>query len=314
MMDGIVEDMAFVPATREVEIAVRSVIAPRPGMRAENQDNYLVVEADGRARYLRDECETNTRIVGWTPGHRRYAVLDGVGGHDHGRLAAERTVQGLLEVPAAATIAGLSADLEALHDSLHVEFAQIGGNAGCTLTLVDIPPEGPALLFHTGDSRLYEITRDKVSCLTIDHVPATQWAMAGEIEAAAWHRHVHERRSSAISQAFILGHVFLRSERSGPSPHLFELNDGNLPAFLQGQGDRRRLDLTRGRLYLLATDGLWHVPEPGSFTARWAALVDEAGGESRAAVDVLLAALTDLVVQQQVVSGDNTTLLAFQVI
>ncbi|MCB1733634.1 MAG: protein phosphatase [Gammaproteobacteria bacterium] len=312
MIGDSLDDTIIDSPIREIEVAVRSVIAPRLGMRAENQDNYLVIDADGSAAYLRDESPVRGRISGWPTGHRRFAVLDGVGGHDHGRMAAERTVEGLLDIPAVRDLRALSEQLEALHDRLHAEFAGIGGNAGCTLTLVEIPEKGPAMLFHTGDSRLYRIDANTAVCLTVDHVPATQWAMSGEIDSPAWQRHVHERRSSAISQAFILGHVFLRSERSGPSPKLLELNDSNLPAFLQGKGDRRYLDLTPGVMYLLASDGLWHVPEPKAFSERWPALVAEADGDMNTAVDTLLAALTDLVARQQLASGDNTTLLAFR--
>lgn len=299
-------------AERAMDIAVRSVIAPRLGMRAENQDNYLAIDTAGCARYLHDEVEQRAIVPNWPRGHRRLAVLDGVGGHDHGRLAAERAVAGLLELPATEALAQLAKALEDLHDRLHAEFGAIGGNAGCTLTLVEIPPQGPAMLFHTGDSRLYRIDGVETVCLTVDHVPATQWAMAGEIGASGWRRQVHERRSSAISQAFILGHVFQRSARNGPSPKLFELHDANLPDFLNGLGDRRHLELLPGELYLLATDGLWHVPEPHAFAQRWSALVAEAGGDVSAAIDNLLAALSDLVVRQQVASGDNTTLLAFR--
>ncbi|MCB1736571.1 MAG: protein phosphatase [Gammaproteobacteria bacterium] len=313
MIENVLDDTISDHPVREVATAVRSIIAPRIGMRAENQDNYLLVDTDGWARYLSDETPSRCRLPGWPAGHRRFAVLDGVGGHDHGRMAAERTVAGLRDIPAMHELGALSAHLEALHDQLHEEFAGIGGNAGCTLTLVEIPVDGPAMLFHTGDSRLYRIDTDEAVCLTVDHVPATQWAMSGEIDAPAWLRHVHERRSSAISQAFILGHVFLRSERSGPSAKLFELNDSNLPAFLQGHGDRRHLDLKPGAIYLLASDGLWHVPEPKVFAERWPTLIAEADGDLNTAVDTLLAALTDLVTGQQLASGDNTTLLAFRV-
>lgn len=301
--------------------AYRSVVAPLEGQRSENQDNFLMVDGEGTAHYLKNQKSVQSRLDAWPDGHRRYAVLDGVGGHDHGRIAAERSVKGLLSMPAMSDLDALSSYMEALHFQLQDEFSGLGGNAGSTVTLLEIPQTGPALLFHTGDSRLYRIAQDQVDCLTVDHVPATQWLMTGEIDEQEWRRRVHESNSAAISQAFILGHVFEGAARTGIRQGLYELHDGNLPTSLHGQGDRRRLSLldvqpqemAQGVVYLLATDGLWHLREPQAFISRWPELLS---GEGEPSLDEglsrLMQELVDRTRSDSSLRGDNTTVLAFR--
>lgn len=310
--------------------ACRSLVAPLEGQRSENQDNFLIVEADGSARFLRDQVRAGDQLRVWPVGHRRFAVLDGVGGHDHGRIAAERSVEGLLAMPAMTDLKALSDYMEQLHLDLQEEFKDLGGNAGSTVTLLEMPTEGPALLFHTGDSRLYRISGEQVECLTIDHVPATQWLMTGDIDTREWQRRVHETNSSAISQAFILGHVFEGTIRSGIRQGLYELHDGNLPETLHGQGDRRHLHLQERVdsdsvdqvVYLLATDGLWHLREPQTFISRWPGLLcgepeqtpDQSSNQSLdEGVTRLLNELTERTRADSSLRGDNTTVIAFRV-
>lgn len=97
--------------------------------------------------------ETRLQLLNWPPGHQRVAVLDGMGGHSHGR-AAEQTVEGLLDLPAADHLDGLSAGLNALHQRLHQQFLMAGWESGCTLILLEIPSAGPAMLFHVGFASL----------------------------------------------------------------------------------------------------------------------------------------------------------------
>ena len=305
--------------------AYHSILAPLPGQRSENQDNFLVVEGDGMAHFLNSEERQQTRLESWPEGHRRYAVLDGVGGHDHGRIAAERSVEGLLAMPAMTDQQALSRYMEQLHLDLQQEFSKLGGNAGSTVTLLEIPAKGPALLFHTGDSRLYRVSADGVHCLTVDHVPATQWLMTGDIDEREWHRRVHESNNSAISQAFILGHVFDGAHKKGRGQGigqgLYELHDGNLPETLHGQGDRRPLDLaatdtpaqTDEVVYLLATDGLWHLREPQDFISHWSEiLMGEEAMDLDTGIRGLFAELARRTREDATVRGDNTTVIAFR--
>ena len=115
-----------------LEIAVRSLLSPTGHGRRENQDNFLTVDSLGQARLLWHEQETQLRLADWPAGHRRLAVLDGMGGHSHGREAAEKAIEGLLGLPAATDIVQLSEALNALHQRLYQEFhtAGLGGHSG----------------------------------------------------------------------------------------------------------------------------------------------------------------------------------------
>src|SRR5438128_1152767 len=64
------------------------------------------------------------------------------------------------------------------------------------------------LLYHAGDSRLYEITRARVAPLSVDHVPATAFAMGGLLGRDEWWQQVHGEHRPQLSQAFILGNAF----------------------------------------------------------------------------------------------------------
>jgi serine/threonine protein phosphatase PrpC len=294
-----------------LEIAVRSLRSPTGHGRRENQDNYLVVDGQGQARFLWREQETTLQLRDWPPGHQRLAVLDGMGGHSYGREAAERTVEGLLDLPASCTLDLISDGLTALHRRLYREFQEAGLETGCTLILLEIPITGPALLFHVGDSRFYAIDSRQARCLTVDHVPATHLAMLGLLDGAQWREQVHRQPNSQICQAFILG-----STLGVPSLHvetidaeLFELHEGNLPLFLRGLSDRRTLTLEPERTYLLASDGLWHLANPQAFIQRWPALLAQPHGSLEEFLDAMLAELAETIRQQRSQPDDNCTVI-----
>lgn len=127
----------------QLEIAVRSLLSPTGHGREENQDNFLLIDGRGRARFLWREQETRLQLTGWPHGHRRLAVLDGMGGHSHGRDASEKAVEGLLALPAITELAQLSNELNHLHRRLYQEFQQAGLETGCTLIVLEIPPRSP---------------------------------------------------------------------------------------------------------------------------------------------------------------------------
>ena len=294
-----------------LEIAVRSLRSPTGHGRRENQDNFLTVDGLGQAHLLWHEQETRPRLANWPTGHRRLAVLDGMGGHSNGREAAEKAIEGLLGLPAAADLAQLSEALNALHQQLYQEFHTAGLETGCTLVLLEIPPRGPAMLFHVGDSRLYAIDEHRVQCLTVDHVPATHLAMLGLLNGAQWLQQVHIQTSSQISQAFILGstlgvpHLYAETIDAD----LYELHEGNLPLFLRGLGDRRTLTLEPGWVYLLASDGLWHLTSPQAFIQRWPALLAQPQRPLEDLIDELLEILAETIHQQRSLPDDNCTVI-----
>lgn len=256
------------------DVAAHSSIGGGAQPRSENQDNYLLIDIHGQAAFLDKQQRASATVGGWPQGHARVAVLDGMGGHGHGREAAEAAVAGLLAMPACATVAELSARLDELHRRLQGVFGadtEIDRRPGTTLTLLELPPTGPALLFHVGDSRLYKVAAGQAQPLTVDHVPATAFAMAGLIGAPEWWQQVHGEHRSQISQAFILGNAFANPLRLDDP--LFPLSAQELPAFLRHLPDRRAVELDPDADYLLATDGFWSCAGAASWVARWPAIL-----------------------------------------
>jgi serine/threonine protein phosphatase PrpC len=255
-----------------LDVAACSRLGAGPRLREENQDNLLLIDTSGEAVFLRGQLPQRQRLPAWRPGHARLAVLDGMGGHGHGREAAEAVAAGLLAMPPCDSLGELARRLDALHAELQRHFAGIPGlRPGTTLTMLELPAGGAPLLYHVGDSRLYEITRERVSPLTVDHVPATAFAMGGLVGEAAWWQQVHGEHRPQVSQAFILGNAF--ADPACLNDPLFELTPLNLPSWLCGLPDRRALTLQPGASYLLATDGLWSCSDPYGWVGQWPQLL-----------------------------------------
>ncbi|MGZ8289379.1 MAG: PP2C family protein-serine/threonine phosphatase [Telluria sp.] len=293
------------------DVAAHSSVGAGQSPRLENQDNYLLVDAAGQCAWLHGQQAAQGRIEGWPEGHMRLAVLDGMGGHGHGREAAEAAAEGLRAMPACTGIDELSARLDALHTALQSTFAagsDPSRRPGTTLTLLEVPPRGPALLFHVGDSRLYRLAAGKATALTIDHVPATAFAMAGLVREREWWQQVHGEHRPQISQAFILGNAFANpAELEDP---LFALTPAVLPPFLRHMPDRRAIELEPGCDYVLATDGFWSCPDAAAWVARWPALLAAEAGADRAC-----AALFDEIAQRppRGLQSDNQTAIVLRV-
>ncbi|MEJ7804624.1 MAG: protein phosphatase [Telluria sp.] len=269
------------------DIAVRTATGARIDSELENQDNFLLIDSSGLACFLDGQTERQQRVPGWPVGHIRLAVLDGMGGHGRGREAAEAVVGGLLAMPACHSAEQLSDHLDVLHANLQQQFgAELvpGKRPGTTLTMLELRPGQAALLYHVGDSRLYQVRADRATPMTVDHVPATAFAMEGWLDQAAWWEQVHGEHRSQISQAFILGNAFANS--AALSDSLYALTPLNLPPFLQHMADRRPMELDPDAVYVLATDGFWACPAPQEWLVRWAALFD--GASSAAAMTARL--------------------------
>ena len=291
-----------------LDAAAGSSVGAGPMPRRENQDNFLLIDASGHAVCLSQQAPFHCQVPGWPAGHVRAAVLDGMGGHGHGREAAEAAVQGLLAIPACHDTASLSAQLDDLHARLQAAFTadRPARPPGTTLTLLEVPPGKAPLLYHVGDSRLYEISDGAATALTVDHVPATAYAMRGALDEAQWRARVHGEHHPQISQAFILGNAF------GESLHLdkplLALDADNLPPFLARLGDRRVLQLRPGAHYLLLSDGFWACEDPYAATARWPALC-----AGRSAAQTVAALLGDFLANPpKGLSSDNLTVLALR--
>nr|WP_314544718.1 protein phosphatase [uncultured Massilia sp.] len=269
------------------DVAACSRRGAGPRLREENQDNVVVIDAAGTATWLHGQRLQRQTLAGWPAGHARLAVLDGMGGHGHGREAAEAVAAGLLALPPCLDGATLAQHLDILHAQLQRDFAACPGpRPGTTLTLLELPAGAVPLLYHVGDSRLYEITRARATPMTIDHVPATGFAIGGLLDEAQWWQQVHGEHRPQLSQAFILGNAFADPARLDDA--LFALTPERLPPWLAPLADRRPVTLTPGASYLLATDGLWSCSDPYGWVAQWPQLL---GGGADAAT--MLAALLD---------------------
>nr|WP_315250731.1 protein phosphatase [uncultured Duganella sp.] len=283
-MTRITDQLNFGPA---LDIAARSAASISKLQVPENQDNLLLIDADGSAVLLRDQQPQTAKVPGWPPGHVRVAVLDGMGGHGHGRQAAEAVAAGLLRIPACATQEELGARLDQLHHDLQAHFSRPDDRdtfrrPGTTLTLLEIPPGRAPMLYHAGDSRLYEITPQTAIPLTVDHVPATAFAMHGLLDEDEWRQQVHGEHRAQISQAYILGNAFANPQMLDDG--LLPLDATNLPPFLRDLADRRVLTVRAGATYLLATDGFWSCARPQPWIARWPQLL---AGSAASALDAL---------------------------
>jgi len=262
-------DFQFAP---RYDVAVASLRGTGPLQRPENQDNFLVIDGAGTASWLEGQELRRTSLPGWPAGHGRVAVLDGMGGHGHGREAAEAVASGLLAIAPCRTPGELAQRLDILHAQLQSRFAmEAGARPGTTLTMLELPAAGAPILYHVGDSRLYEIDATHARPLTVDHVPATVAALSGRIDEGDWWRQVHGGHTPQIAQAFILGNAF--SKPAQLSDPLVELAPSNLPSWLGALADRRVIALRPDAVYLLATDGFWSCAAPGAVVARWPALL-----------------------------------------
>lgn len=260
-----------------LDVAACSRRGAGPRLREENQDNFLLIDDRGGASWLAGQQPQWRQLDAWPAGHARLAVLDGMGGHGHGREAAEAVVEGLLALPPCTDAATLARRLDLLHARLQQRFAGSSGpRPGTTLTLLEFRPDAAPLLYHVGDSRLYEITRARVTALTVDHVPATAFALAGLVDEAEWWRQVHGEHRPQLSQAFILGNAFADPARL--SDPLFALSAQVLPPWLAHLGDRRVLELQPGASYLLASDGLWSCSDPYGWVGQWPQLLGRQAG------------------------------------
>jgi serine/threonine protein phosphatase PrpC len=293
-----------------LDAAAGSSIGAGPMPRRENQDNFLLIDASGHAVGLSRQKPFHCQVPGWPAGHVRAAVLDGMGGHGHGREAAEAAVQGLLAMPACLDPATLAGRLDALHTRLQDSFASAAPAQarppGTTLTLLEVPPGDAPLLYHVGDSRLYEIADGAASILTVDHVPATVYAMRGVLDETRWRAAVHGEHHPQISQAFILGNAI--SDSLQLDKPLCGLDARTLPPFLAHLADRRVLRVRPGAHYLLASDGFWACADPLALTARWPALC--AGKTAAQAVSAVFDDFLSL--PPKGLHSDNITLLALR--
>lgn len=156
-------------------------------------------------------------------------VADGMGGHIAGEVAST------LAVTAASTADGEpEGRVAAANRAIREEVARRPDleGMGTTLTLVELTPEGTAMLAHVGDSRAYLYREGSLTRLTEDHTVAAEYLALGQISAAEAEGHPQ-------------AHMLTRCLGLTPNVEPFRLD----------------LDLMEGDRLLLASDGLTNMIE-----------------------------------------------------
>jgi serine/threonine protein phosphatase PrpC len=182
-------------------------------------------------------------------------VLDGMGGHANGQLAASLAAQHLSrELPACADEAQvrdcICAANALLYDRMNHDPRCLG--MGTTLAGMRIAREG-ILVFNVGDSRVYRVQDGFLSQLSIDDVPPAYGWPGG-----------HTARTGMVTQSLGGGPFFNEIE-----PHLVHQ------------------PIAAPRTYLLCSDGLYDKPP---LAALEAAISEDLGASAMRLFELAMAA------------------------
>ena len=169
---------------------------PSKGGRPYNEDNFLVCDGRG-VRYRDGEREHVEQRQGFGV---LVAVADGMGGHQHGELAASAAVQALSRLffrePPRDPESALHSFMVQGHRKLRARALQSKmGDIGTTLVALWVLGH-VAYWAHVGDSRLYLIRGESVTQLSRDH---TRGEFARRDGRAA------PSRPRGLAQSFIFG-------------------------------------------------------------------------------------------------------------
>jgi len=151
-------------------------------VREGNEDHFVIASLQ-RSLEIRQTNLEDRSVLDPLCGPKAYlyAVADGVGGQDGGRLASGITIQTIVEYlfetvgSYHAVMPGqehafkdpLRSAVQRAHDKLHATFGLPNGGPATTLTIVLVVwPE--AFVVHVGDSRAYHLRGDKLRRLTRD--------------------------------------------------------------------------------------------------------------------------------------------------
>jgi serine/threonine protein phosphatase PrpC len=122
-----------------------------------------------------------------------FLVVDGVGGHAAGELAAQTAVEAIREAVAldgATPEKRVRAAIAVANNRIFEMAGRDGDRKGmaCVLTLA-VVEDGQITIGHVGDSRLYLIWKGAIRKLTSDHSPVGQDEDAGELTEQEAMRH-----------------------------------------------------------------------------------------------------------------------------
>jgi serine/threonine protein phosphatase PrpC len=195
------------------EVALAWGVATDTGLRSENQDSFLARPPV-------------------------FAVADGMGGHAAGRQASVVAVDRLgataetVADSGTLTVAELQAALRAADDAIREAATSLGDARGMGTTvagvaLVEEDGRPCWAVFHIGDSRVYVLTDDRLSQVSVDHSVVQELVDRGMISAAA--ATVHPQR-----------HLVTRALGVGPA----------------AEADVVLLPVETGQRFLICSDGL----------------------------------------------------------
>jgi len=250
-METIVSDLPPSSAIPERQVFVLSVA----GVRAENQDNYLYINAEGSYQYLYDQAPTTGNLQNWHHGGIRLVVADGMGGHNNGRQASEALIQALLELPFQRNAESLKDAIIAIHLRLFQRFHQGAKTPGSTLVLVDIDQDGKASMINIGDSRLYHYRQAELQSwkqLSKDHTQSEFAWRDGEISDDTYFKSL-QTNTNQIAQAVGFG-------SSGIIPNQAGIKTRQHQQALRIDSQHQDIldfKVQEGDFLLLATDGVW---------------------------------------------------------
>lgn len=205
-------DRARVPATIDPEPALMLTtgMATDVGGRSENQD--AVVSAPLAAIDGGDPRSGAGRLM---------AVADGMGGHEHGDLAARMAIDALREQIEAGGDADAAALLKrAYREANNRIYAAGAGQTGAEnamgTTLVAAVVRGKyATIANVGDSRAYLVRANRLNQITQDHSLVAEQVARGEISATDARASPHRNR---------LIHALGQRERlDGRLPNIYEI-------------------------------------------------------------------------------------------
>ncbi|MBB1489560.1 PP2C family protein-serine/threonine phosphatase [Oceanospirillum sediminis] len=300
-------------STAFMDISYLSQVSPSgQAGRKGNQDNFLVIAPSGKAVCLKRREQYHFTHQSWPEGQYRLVVSDGIGGGRHGGEISEELIEALSCVGHFSEQNLLCSFLDDLHHEMQQRWNPDRLKEGATLTLLESQTPNQVQLFHVGDSRLFEISQSRVNCLTLDHSLATRQVVAGAITSeVVWEQAIFDPdrpSSELLCQAFVLGSAMAPESRNF-RPTLFPLTEERLPWFLADKADRRLIRLKAGCLYLLATDGFWHLPDSMS-CIRQAPELYQNSRDSEDFLQQLFALLKKQTPDRWL--GDNCTAIAFQ--
>lgn len=136
-----------------------------------------------------------------------WAVADGMGGHDEGRLASATLMQALDLVQPAASAADLLADCESCivdaHGRLRQTATERQATIGTTLAVL-LAFAGDFACIWSGDSRIYRIRHHGIALLSRDHTEVRDLVERGVLtpdEARVWPRRNVITRAIGIGAA-----------------------------------------------------------------------------------------------------------------